>query len=200
VVAVVVPAEGVVAPEVVRVARRLVREPRDLLGHARHHDRAGDEHAAGQGCIERQDDGGTRHTHAPIDRVDQREQRQGHEERDDDETHDLAQAPDEIQGKGARDDDRDHPHHSLQRGRGQTHGAVGVHIGGVLSCPHEGHGYCPRRPAAPLTATATITVPKMITLLAASPERSGALAEPGAREMVTDLILGAAGHASKSKQ
>jgi hypothetical protein len=39
-----------------------------------------------------------------------------------------------------------------------------------------------------------------ITLLAASPQRSGALADGGSRATVTDLILGAAGHASKSER
>jgi hypothetical protein len=75
VVAVVVAAERLVAPQVLLVSRRLAGELLDLLDHARDHDYTDDDHPGGECCVEAQDDRRPWHTDTRVDRVDKRQQR-----------------------------------------------------------------------------------------------------------------------------
>ena len=80
---------------------------------------------------------------------------------------------------------------------------IQTHTTKTSAATSEAHNAATDHDAPASSATAAAAQPPTaptITLLAASPERSGALAEAGSRATVTDLMLGAAGHASKSNR
>jgi hypothetical protein len=126
VIAVVVVAERRVAAQVLPVLRRLVRELVHLLDHAGHHDGAHERDTAGERQIQHEDRWRARQARAPVDGVDDRQQRQRHEEGDDHEPQHVAHAPREIQRQRGAEDDRDDAHDAAQGRRRQPHRSFGV--------------------------------------------------------------------------
>jgi hypothetical protein len=87
-----------------------------------------------------------RQPHMRIDRVDDRQQRQRHEDGDDRQAQHVAQAPREVQEQGTRHDDGHDPSHRLQGRSGKADRSISIRIGGAtVAGGHQGHGLLPQQ-------------------------------------------------------